>query len=568
MGLTSSLSIGRSALNAYQAALNVVGQNVANAGTPGYTRASARLAAIPGPGLTSGQLGAGVRIDAVRRHVSESLNGRLRLAGSDQQSATAQRTSFSRIESIYDPLGEFNLGSLLGKFFESLNTLQNTPENPATRGIVISNAQALTRRIGDIREQLVSLRTDLNTDIQDAVGQADQLATKIAELNVRIATAEASSGGTAAGLRDERDRLLGELATFVNVTTREQPSGAVNVYIGSSALIQFGESFGMHVVEETNSAGLKVAAVRFKHDNGPVNASSGSIAGLITARDTHTQGQLDRLDALAGALISEVNRIHASGQGLSGFSSVSGLTAVLDPSLPLSTADNGIAFPPRTGSFFVDVRDNSTGAVVRTQINIDLDGIGADTSLNSLAADINANVSNLSATVLADGRLQLTATSGYSFTFADDTSHALAALGVNTFFAGEDALTIDVNPLVSGNPGFIAAARSGLSGDGSNATALAALGDTAVASLGGVSLSAYYNSTVADIAVSSSSAQSALDASSIILDSLTAQREAVSGVSLDEEAVSLISFQRAYEGAARYMRVVDEMLQELLTLVR
>lgn len=568
MGLTSALSVGRSALLAYQAALNVVGQNVANAGTPGYARASARLSAIPGAGLSVGQLGAGVRLDAVRRHVSESLNARLRQAGADQQSAVAQRESFTRIEGILDPLGEFNLGSLLGEFFKSLNDLQNTPENPAARSIVVTSAQALTRRFGEIREQFINLRSDLNGDIQEAVREADDISTRIASLNIQIATAEGSSGGTAAGLRDERDRLLGELSSYFNITTREQPSGAVNVYIGSAALIQFGESFGVHTVEEANADGLKVAVVRFKHDNGPVTPSSGTVAGLITARDTHTQDQLTRLNNLAAALINEVNKVHAGGQGLAGFTSLTGLTNVLDSTLPLSAADNGIAFAPRSGSFFIDVKDAATGAVVRTQINIDLDGIGTDTTLDSLAADINANVSNVSATILADGRLQLSATSGYSMTFADDTSNVLAALGINTFFSGHDALTINVNSLISGNPNLLAASRSGLSGDGSNATALASLADTAMASLGGVSLNTYYNSLVGTFAVNASGAQSALDASSIIFDSLTAQREAVSGVSLDEEAVSMITYQRAYEGAARYMRVVDDMLTELLTLVR
>jgi flagellar hook-associated protein 1 FlgK len=70
------------------------------------------------------------------------------------------------------------------------------------------------------------------------------------------------------------------------------------------------------------------------------------------------------------------------------------------------------------------------------------------------------------------------------------------------------------------------------------------------------------------MAVSGSAARSAMQAADIIFDSLTAQRESISGVNLDEEAVSLISYQRAYEGAARYMNVVDEMLQVLLSLVR
>jgi flagellar hook-associated protein 1 len=89
-----------------------------------------------------------------------------------------------------------------------------------------------------------------------------------------------------------------------------------------------------------------------------------------------------------------------------------------------------------------------------------------------------------------------------------------------------------------------------------------------VASLSGASLNEYYTATVADLAVSSSGARSAADASSVIFDSLTAQRESISGVNLDEETVNLISYQRAFQGTARYMTVVDDMLQTLLTLIR
>lgn len=568
MGLSSALSIGRTALTAYQAALNVVGQNIANAGTPGYSRASARLSALPGPGLTVGQIGNGVRLDAVRRHVSETLNARLRLAGSDQQSALAQRSNLTRIESIFDPLGNYNLGSLMGEFFKSVSNLQNTPESAGARAIVVSSAQALTGRFQEIRDQLVGLRSELNVQIEQQVAQADELAGRVAELNLRITTAEASSAGSSAALRDERDRLLSELSEYFAITVREQPSGAVNVYIGSQSLIQAGQSFGLKTVSETDAQGLLASVVRFKIDNGPVVASSGSVRGLIEARDIHGGGQLERLNTLAAALIREVNTIHSGGKGLSGFATLTGLTYVKDPALPLSTADNGIAFLPRAGSFFIDVRDQATGSIVRTQIHVDLDGIGADSTLNSIASDITTNVANIKATVLPDGRLELVSDDGYRFTFADDTSGLLAALGINTFFSGTDAGTISVNPLMASSPSFIAAARSDLSGDGSNATAMAALADAALAGLGGVSLNSYYNATISQIAVSSSSAQSALEAGSIIFDSLTAQREGVSGVSLDEEAVSMISYQRAFEGAARYMRVVDDMLQVLLGLVR
>ncbi len=568
MGLTSALGIGRTALAAYQAALQVAGQNVANASTPGYTRSSARLAAVPGAKLRAGQLGNGVKLATIRRNISESIQTRLRSAISDKSSAGTERSAVSRLEILFNPLGDSNLGSLLSEFFGSVSDLQNNPENSATRGIVVSTAATLSQRIQDIRDDLITQRNEINSDITNVVERGDAIATEIADLNVRITLAEAGSAGPASALRDQRDQLLNELSEFFEITVREQPSGAVNVFIGSEALVQFGTSFGLTSSTEIDSNGLASLVVRFKINNGPVTTGSGMIEGLVTSRDTYNQTQFDRLNAFTAGLINEVNKVHSGGQGLSGFSQLTGVTKVLDSTQTLTTANNGITLTPNTGSFFVDVKDVASGATLRTQINIDLDGIGTDTTLDSLAADINANVANVSATVLSNGQLELTATSGSTFTFSDDTSGVLAALGVNTFFTGNDSLDIAVNPLISGNPSFLAAARSDFTGDGSNATALVGVQDLAVASLGGVSLNDHYNGSMATLAVSASGIESENDAAGIIFDSLTVQRESISGVNLDEEAVSLISFQRAYEGAARYMRVVDDMMQTLLSLVR
>ncbi len=568
MGLTSSLSVGRTALAAYQAALEVVGNNVANSATPGYVRISPQLSALSGPTLRAGQIGGGVNLSSLKRNVNASLEARLRTALSDQESASAEQLSLDRLESVFSLLGDRNLASLMGEFFSSLGNLQNNPENLATRGIVLDSADTLAASIRDIRADLIRLRNDLNAEIEDATTQADEIAARIADLNIQITVAEAGSSGPAAGLRNQRDQLLTELSELFSITVREQPSGAMNVYIGNASLIQFGQSFGLKTVTETDSDGYALAVVRFQHNNARISPPSGLVEGLINSRDNYLANQMSRLDTLAAGLIREINNIHARGKGLEGFSQLTALTGVTDPTQDLSLADNGITFLPQTGSFFIDVKDTATGTVVRTQIHLDLDGIGTDSTLDSVAADITANVAGVTATVLSTGQLQLSATGGSTFTFADDTSGFLAALGLNAFFSGKDSSDIAVNSLLAGNPALLAAAKTDLPGDGSNATDLASLQDLAVNTLGGVSLNDYYTATTANIAVSLSGARSTAEASAIIFGSLTAQREALSGVSLDEEAVSMVTYQRAYQAAARFVNVVDEMMQVLLSLVR
>lgn len=565
MGLSASLQIGRSALLSYQAALQVVGNNISNAGNAGYTRQSADLAALPPPyGGTTIPIGNGVTVAAIRRNISEAVESRLRQARSDQSSAQAEDSTLARLESVLNALGDSNLSTQMERFFKSIGDVQNSPENLSLRSIVLSNGTQLAQSIRQMRRDIVATRDEANQDIASSVARANQLSSNIATLNVQITTQEAGSQGPAGALRDQRDQALSELATLMGITTREQPGGAVNVYVGNEPLVFAGQSRGLVSTQEPGANGLLNNTIQFGDNGQDVPVRSGKLSGLVAARDVHADGQLGRLDQLAAALISEVNKVHSRGQGLSGFASVIAGNGVSDPAAALNMS--GLSLSPKSGTFYVNVKDKATGAVVQTAIHVDLDGIGADTSLNSLAADFNANVANVTATVQADGTLKLTAASGFTFDFADDSSDTLAALGINTFFAGTSAANIDLAASVAGSPERIAASASGLTGDGSNAGKLAAVIETGAASLGGQSLSGFYNASVGMHAVSSAAARNQVEASDTILSSLTAQRESVSGVNLDEESVKLVTYQRAYEGAARYITVVDQMLQTLLAM--
>ncbi|MFZ1490725.1 MAG: flagellar basal body rod C-terminal domain-containing protein [Ilumatobacteraceae bacterium] len=91
--------------------------------------------------------------------------------------------------------------------------------------------------------------------------------------------------------------------------------------------------------------------------------------------------------------------------------------------------------------------------------------------------------------------------------------------------------------------------------------AIAQLQDTPLASLSNQSISASWRDSVQAIGVATSAAQVNAQASGVIRDSLDAQRAAMSGVSVDEEAINLSNYQRAYQGAARLVQVTDELTQ-------
>ncbi len=566
--LTGALQIGRSALLAYQSALQVVGNNISNAGSPGYTRQTPVMTPSTGVLLPEGFTpGGGVALEALRRNVDHSLENRLRAAIGQQSGSVVEQQVLGQLEGVLHELTDTDLSTLLQEFFNSCSSLQNQPHDLAARGMVLTAADSLIREIQRQRSDVLVIRDELNHDLEDAAQHAGELTQDIAALNVQITALESSQGGGANALRDQRDQLLRELAELLEIQIREQPDGGINVYAGNELLIQSGLNRGITSTFETVN-GEPTVVVRFADNNGPIALDNGELAGFVEARDSHSLGYVAQLNSLAKALIQEVNKVHAEGQGLEGIINVVGTYDVLDSAAVLNSTGAGLDLTPRNGSFLITVTDQSSGTPTTTTITVDLDGVGTDDSLDSLVAQINANVANVTAAVTVDNRLQLTAATGFEMTFSEDSSHVLAALGINTFFTGRDAQDIAVNTTLTGNVNLLAAAMVGTTGDGSNAARIAALGTDSLTGLNGQSLTDFYNAIAANLAVTSQAAVAGVEAADAITLSLTAQRESISGVSLDEETISLLRFERAFQGAARYASIVDQLLEEMLMLVR
>ena len=576
MGLANAaLQIGRSALQTYQSALQVVGNNVANAGNPDYTRQTAGLAALPGTPLASGlQPGAGVALTELKRHLDESLENRIRAGIGDRESAVVTQQGLGRVEPLFDETTGEGISSKLTEFFNNWSEVQNNPADVAIREVAVASGADLAASLGRVGEQLKAVGEEIDGQIDELVEQADQLASGIAELNREIAAAEAGRPGAAHALRDQRDALLRELSEIFEVSVRFQPDGSIYVYAGSEPLVMGGVSRGL-TTEQVVDGSFSRTTVRFADTGGPVPVSGGSLEGLMVSRDEHALGRIEAVDELAAAIIFEVNRIHSEGQGLSGFTSVTGTYAVTDATAVLNREEAGLAFSPSNGSFFIAMTDDATGTTVAYQIEVDLDGLGDDTTLDSLIADINATVEGLTAEATADGRLRLEADTGFSFTFGHDgaefradSADLLAALGINTFFEGTGAGDMQVSAVLRGSSSLLAASTVNLEGDGSNAGRLAVVGTSASDLLAGSTLVEGYNRIANEVALAGAAALDEVEVCEAVLSALQAQKENISGVNLDEEAIELLKVERAYQGAARYMVTVDRLLSELLALLR
>jgi flagellar hook-associated protein 1 FlgK len=289
----------------------------------------------------------------------------------------------------------------------------------------------------------------------------------------------------AGGLRMLRYQALNRLSEIIPIRAVEREDGGVDLFTDSDYLIITGQT--QHLETFTISdRGVSVNNVRLENTGTVISSGSGGeLRGIVDGRDSVLGGFADELNKLTSSLIFEFNRVHASGEGLTGFQSVTGQTRLDEPTVALNAA--GLAFVPKHGSFDLKVTNTLTGVTTTTNIAVDLDGIGADTSLTTLKNAIDA-VADVSAGITVDGQLKIDAGANFEIRFGNDTSGVLAALGINTFFTGSDAGDIGVNPFIAGNQLLFAASQGGGPSDNRNAVQLAGFVNTPLAGLEGSSL--------------------------------------------------------------------------------
>lgn len=568
MSLTGALQIGRSGLLSQQAALEVTGNNLANVATRGYHRQTVSLSPALNQEIQQGVfVGRGVQIEAITRQIDEALEARLRSAVADQSRSSTSQELLSQVEAIQNEFSGVDLSTKLGEFFNAWSNLTNNPQDVSLRSLVLSESQTLANFVQGLRTDLTTLRTQTDKSTQSAVEAVNSLLNQVESLNERIAVSGGYAGG-AAGLRDQRDVALEELAQYLDISTIESATGVVDVYVGSLPIVLNGKSRGVEL-QTRNIDGESTTQLVIADDKSPLDLSAGKLGALLSFREGDLAEAIGTIDNFANQLIWQVNRIHSQGQGVDLYQSVTGETKINDTTLALNDASLELPFTPGHGSFQVHVTQASTGQRIAATVRIDLDGINAasDTTLDDVISQLNA-MANLDASATADGRLVIAGASGdFRVSFSDDSSGFLAAMGLNTFFTGSSGQDIGVNQALVQSPRLLAAAQGHVAGDNSNALAIAALREQPLDDLSGFSLSGYWNRHVEDYAARLSAARQQVSADTVVRENLAAQQQSISGVNADEEAIDLIRFQRAYQASARFLTVVDELMQTLLSIV-
>lgn len=576
MALTSSLQIGNSALNAAQLAIQVTGNNLANAATPGYSRQIAFMEPNRPDGSGRFQVGTGVRVSGIRRQLDEALQARL-WAGVSQEAAAQQQSSImTQIEAVLGELGDNDLSTQLSKFFSTWSERANLTQSSA---VVIQQGQQLADFMRRLRVDLTDQRNQIDRQVGVQVERANGILDKIAQLNETIAAAE-TSGGQAGSLRDQRDSLITELSQYMDVSAVEQENGSVNILVGSTPVVLGPRSRGIELRRETDGQSIRVS-VNVKEDGEGLTIQSGQIGASLADRTATVDATVDTLDKLTASLIFEVNKLHATSTNAQWLTRTSASLVLPAPDRSRSFNDPangtlaGLPFQAVSGGFTMNVK-SSTGATQTVRINVDLDGLDStgsagfddDTSLNDIMVAIDA-IDGVNASIGADGQLKINADAGFSFAMSDDSSGLLGVLGVNAYFTGTDSSNISIREDLKTTPSALMVGRliDGEFVENAGALAITRVQDAPLAALAGQSIKTGWLDAAQALGVQADAAKNRAEAAMMVREGLDAQRAAVSGVSVDEESVNLLIFQRQYQGAARFIATVDEMTQTLISII-
>ncbi len=562
MSLFGTIQQSAGALQVAQIGLQVVGNNIANANTPGYIRQQLQQASSIS--VREGNLirGLGVRPTGITQAVDKALAERMFSAKTDLVGAETLEKAFSQLEELTTDLDNNGLGQQLSLFNNALHELASQPGDASLRDFVVLQGDTLATNIRRQREEVLGRRELWNGDLDAISDQINRLSNRVARLNLEIATIEGGGliGSDATGLRDQRYRDLEELAGLININIQEQESGAVAVFVGGDYLISNGISRDVYTAYNTKVNGSEV---RIVETDSPLQVTSGQLASTIVARDQIFGEYVDNLDNVASSLIRAINEVHSQGQGRRGYEEIVS-TNVADTGVPLQ--DAGLPWVPRNGTFDMSVVDEDGQVVSNHRIDVRLLGQVTDSTIQSIVADIDA-IAGISAAVTSEGRVEISSDSPSAFfTFGEDTTGFLAAMGINTFFSGNSAVDIDLNSYVLNDADFLAISRGGINEDTEVLTDLVDIVDKPLPQLKDRSARETYEDSISTLGQKISLQQSATEGLRSFHATLQGQHLAITGVNIDEEAIKMITYQRAFQASSRVIATASEMLELLVNL--
>jgi flagellar hook-associated protein 1 FlgK len=325
------LNIAGRSLAAEQLAMEVTGNNMANATTPGYRRESADLVEtppIPSPNLSGTLEGQGVSVSAISRAQNAFLSRSVRTQYGSMGRWKSLSSVLSQIQNVFQEPSSSGLQEAISKFFSTWQTLSQTPNSLSSREAVLEQGKSLAGTFNGMSQALYSTIQNVNQSLNSTVNQINTLSSEIAQLNTQI-TGASTSGSSANALLDQRGLFMDQLSQLVNISYTVNPDQSVNIYMGNNLLVSNNKSYSLSVSPPSSSSGT----LQINFAGQPLTGlKNGELSGLLQA-GTDMAGYLSQLNTLAGSVVNAVNSQQAQGYQLDSstpggpFFSTSGLSA-------------------------------------------------------------------------------------------------------------------------------------------------------------------------------------------------------------------------------------------------
>lgn len=320
-GLNSSLYLGLTGLQAQQAALNVVGHNIANVNTPGYTRQRAEFSS--NQSMVQGQIhfGTGVSLTSVQGIRDRFLDLQIYRETAKQNGASERFQTIDALSASLVDSGSTGIATQVQAFFQGFQELSSQPESSALRTNLLSKAQSMIASLKSRYQLLDDQRNTADRAVASLVGEVNTLTDQIAQLNQRVIS-EAGLG-TDNDARDQRKALTDKLAALVGINVFEGSQGEYQITLdsGSAVLVSGNNAYKLqttgggpaldnHLLVQSVMGGSVVDVTAGIRD--------GQLGARLDLRDNLLTGFQRQLDQLAAGVAQQVNQLHATGYAADG----------------------------------------------------------------------------------------------------------------------------------------------------------------------------------------------------------------------------------------------------------
>jgi len=576
MSLFEGLNVATRGLAAAQMGINTSGQNMVNANVEGYSRKRIEQSSDWRRDGAYGQMGFGVEVYAVNR-IRDQFVDRLVIEESTRYGYYSMKdAAFHRIESIFNEPSSSALNQLMNNFWNGWSDLANDPNKAGARETLRSTAESMVGQFQYLTTQLRSYKNTINDEIAARVHKINELTASIDRCNRVVSGTEGALSHNANDTRDQRDRLVEDLAKLINIDYYEDDLGSVIISTGGNMLVSAAKNHELLMRQDAYKAndGHQYSRVEISYEltGKEFKPSMGELKALLDIRDVEIPKYEEYINSIAQTMITEVNKIHQNSYALTGMTfidffdpdpakfnaaGISLSTAVKTDINNIAAAVGGQKQSSQALSFTVDPL-SVTPPDAPTQL-LDLTTYGNDSYRyiykNSLEISYTDPVSGEPKTLHEGKDYDIdwhTARITFKYSAVDNAFGDPAGLQVTIRFDYHE---------------------SGFSGpsDGDAALAISRLRDQSlmqsdVLGKNTQTVNQYYAGILGRLGVERNDAAKGLDTRTYALEQLKIRQNEIMGVSLDEEMAIMMKYEYTYQASARYLTTINSMLDTLLNM--